>query len=98
MTSNSQPPPRDIPLEYRNDPKRLNYERMQMESLYHLWELVQEIPGLATPYPISDGGTGGSTASDARTNLEVYSTSETYSQDEITTLLENNRRYSLLVS
>ena len=71
MASNSQPPPRDIPLSVRKNPEVASYEQRQMDALYQLWVLTQQIPGLTTPYPISDGGTGASTAADARDNLGV---------------------------
>ncbi|MCZ7488547.1 hypothetical protein [Rhizobium rhizogenes] len=43
--------------------------------------------------PVSAGGTGGATAADARTNLNVYGKSETYAKTEADTLLADPWAY-----
>ena len=92
MPSNSQPPPVRVPLSLQKSLEEKAYFLSQKDALYQLWVLANSIPGLTTPYPIADGGTGASTAAGARANLSVYSTSE------VDSLVEDSKRYALLVS
>ena len=91
MSSTSQPPPISIPTSMLRNPAESAYYQKQKDALYQLWVLVQDIPGLVTPYPIADGGTNAITAAGARANLGLYSTTE------VDTLIEESKRYSLLV-
>ena len=92
MASNSQPPPVNIPISLLKNPQEAVYWKSQNNALYQLWNLAQDIPGLVTPYPVVDGGTGATTAAGVRANFSLYSVTE------IDTLIEDTKRYALLVS
>lgn len=88
MTRKTNPPPIRIPQSLMKDRESGEFFSRLSRDIYLIWQKT----GGGNVMTIGEGGIGADTAEGARANLAVYSASE------VDALIENSRRYALLVS